>query len=224
MSGDRARSSRSERLRRTGPLDDVDHADHDGGLSGPFVAAAGGVDRAAVRADPAQAGRSRVALGDRVGGDQAERPPCRSSVNARRKKWATRSAVAVRLGVDRLEPIEIAVGVAVDDRVLAGERRVADDRIEARILAGRTPPGTRSPSGTGDRMRPAAKVASRAPSRSAARASASPTARRASRPDSRRFLSRFRSLSPGEEGGDDQVADERAPGRGSVGACQLLRE
>lgn len=43
--------------------------------------------------------------------------------------------IAVRPFVDRLEPVEIAFGIARDDAVLAGEGRVPHDRIEARVLA-----------------------------------------------------------------------------------------
>src|SRR5437764_65006 len=54
------------------PLVDVDDADDYGRLAGPFLAARRGVDGPAVLADPAQAGAPRVALVDRIRGDQAE--------------------------------------------------------------------------------------------------------------------------------------------------------
>jgi hypothetical protein len=41
----------------------------------------------------------------------------------------------MRTGMQRLKPVEIMLGVYRDRRVLAGERRVADDRIEAWIDA-----------------------------------------------------------------------------------------
>ena len=50
----------------------VDDRDDDGGFARPFVAAAGGVDRATSLADRPQAGGARVALADRIGGEQAE--------------------------------------------------------------------------------------------------------------------------------------------------------
>ena len=53
------------------PLTDVDHADDDGSLTGPF-SRFGRVDRPAVCADPPQAGRPGIALTDRVRGDQPE--------------------------------------------------------------------------------------------------------------------------------------------------------
>ena len=43
--------------------------------------------------------------------------------------------VAVRALMDVLEPVEVTVGVAAQQRVLTGERRVADDCIEARVVA-----------------------------------------------------------------------------------------
>ena len=47
-------------------------------------------------------------------------------------------AVSVCFDVQGLQPIEIAVAVGVDDRVLACERRITDDTIETRILAPNT--------------------------------------------------------------------------------------
>ena len=125
-----------------GPLGNVNDAHDDRGLSRPFVAAAGVVDRPAVGADPAQAGRSRVALADRVRGDQAEESPGSQQVERPAEEVGHEVGVAVRFLVDRLQPVEVAVAVAIDERVLARERRIADDRIEAAgFFAGRTPPG-----------------------------------------------------------------------------------
>ena len=50
----------------------VDDADHDRRLSRPFEPFPRGVDRAAVRANPRQAGRARIVLPNRVRRDQAE--------------------------------------------------------------------------------------------------------------------------------------------------------
>ncbi len=64
----------------------VDDAHDHRGLAGPFVAFAGVVDRPAVRANPAQARGSCVALADRIRGDQAEGAPGFRRLKARRKK------------------------------------------------------------------------------------------------------------------------------------------
>lgn len=115
----------------------MNDTDDDGGHAGPLIALAGRVDRAAVRADPTQAGRTRVALPDRVSGDQAETTVGSQQVERAAEKVGYQVGVAVRLVVNRLQPVEIAVAIAGDERVLARKRRVADDAIETGGFAGK---------------------------------------------------------------------------------------
>lgn len=51
----------------------MNDAHHHGRHAWPFVSLAGGVDRAAVEADPAQATAASIALSDGVGGDESQR-------------------------------------------------------------------------------------------------------------------------------------------------------
>ena len=86
-------------------------------------------------ADPAQAGRARVALADGVRGDQAEGPLVPQQVESTAKEVGHKIGVAVRVLVDRLEPVGITGRMPNRERVLARERRVAHKRIKPRILS-----------------------------------------------------------------------------------------
>src|SRR5689334_14356239 len=43
-------------------------------------------------------------------------------------------SIAMRALMQRLQPLQIILPVSGDDRVFAGERRIADDRVEAATL------------------------------------------------------------------------------------------
>lgn len=62
----------------------VYQGDDDGGLAGPLDALPGREDGPVVQSDPPKSSRARVALGNRVRGDQAERAALPKQSNARR--------------------------------------------------------------------------------------------------------------------------------------------
>ena len=62
-------------------------------------------------------------------------PPVRNRLNARREEVRHQVSVAMALGVRLLQPIRISVDIRARYRILARERWVADDGIEARIRA-----------------------------------------------------------------------------------------
>ena len=154
-------TGRPSRVERSGerPLVDVNHADDHGGQPRPLLASGRCEDVPTVLTDPAQPGTSRVALSDRVRGDQAEGPLFPQQVKRPTEEVRDEVRVAVRLVVKGLEPVEIAVAVAVDERVLARERRVPHERIEPRILAVEHLGKLDLPVERDDGVRPAAKVA-----------------------------------------------------------------
>ena len=85
-------------------------------------------------ADPAQPRGAGVALGDRVGGDQAERAARAHQVEGPPEEVRDKVRVAVALIVPGLEPVGVAADVAGRDGVLPRERRIPDERIEPRVL------------------------------------------------------------------------------------------
>ena len=113
------------------PLVDVDHAHDHRRLARPFEPLASRVDRAAVVADPAQAGRARVTLADRVRGDQTEGALGSNEVESTAEEVGDQVGVAVRFGMNGLEPVGIALGVTFGHRVLA--RRTAGCRRSRQI-------------------------------------------------------------------------------------------
>ena len=106
------------------------HADHYRRLSRPFVALARAVDDAAIPANPAQPGGSRVALADRVGRDQSKAATRLEQRKRTAEEMRGEVRVAVGLRMNQLQPVEVACRVALSDRVLAGEGRIADDHVE----------------------------------------------------------------------------------------------
>ena len=134
--GDRAHLPPIERPRSAiVPLQDVDHAHHHRRLAGPRDAAARAVDRAAVPADPAQAGGARVALGDGVGGDQPKRAALAQQAEGPAEEMRRQIGVAMAFRMDRLQPVGIGGRMGGGDRVLPREGRVADDGVETRIVS-----------------------------------------------------------------------------------------
>ena len=116
-------------------LHDVHDADHHRRPPRPLDALARVVDLAAMGADPAQPGRPRVSLPDRVRRDQ---PECAiSSQQVEDAPIEVRDQVGVTMAflVQLLQPVEVVLGFALPSRVLASERRIPDDRIESRPLA-----------------------------------------------------------------------------------------
>ena len=93
-------------------LPDVQHADDDGGQTGPLEPAADGKYLGAVLADPAQAAGARVALGDGVGGDQAEGALLADEIERAAEEVGHEIGVAVAFLVDLLQPVGIVRDVA----------------------------------------------------------------------------------------------------------------
>ena len=122
------------------PLPDVQHADDDGGQSGPFDPAADGKYLGAVLTDPAQAAGARVALGDGVGCDEAKGALLADEIERAAEKVGNEVGVAVAFSVDLLQPVGIVRDVARRQRVLPRKGRVPDDRIKARTLLRRGVP------------------------------------------------------------------------------------
>ena len=89
------------------------HADHHRRLSRPFVALARAIDDAAIRADPAQTGGSRVALADGVGRDQSKAATRLEQRKRTAEEMRSEVRVAVGLCVNQLQPVEIACGVVL---------------------------------------------------------------------------------------------------------------
>ena len=114
----------------------MDNADDHGRLSRPLrTRRVASIDRAAVLADPAKPGRSRVALADRVRGDQAEGALVAEQVER------TAEEVGDEIGDCRATPRESACSQSRYDSSECSlrcscpqERRIADERIEPRIL------------------------------------------------------------------------------------------
>ena len=117
------------------PLVGMDYADDHGREPRPLLAPGRFVERAVVFADPAQTGRARVALADSVRGDQAECPLAPQKVERAAEEVGHEIGVAVRLLVDRLQPVRITGREPGRERVLARERRVTHERIEAPVNA-----------------------------------------------------------------------------------------
>ena len=98
---DRSTSRPSRRLSAfEAALNDVDDAHHHRRHAGPLHALARREDLAAVRADPAQPARARVALRDRVGRDQAEGPAIAQQVEGAPEEVRNEVGVAVALCVE----------------------------------------------------------------------------------------------------------------------------
>src|SRR5262249_30296848 len=95
------------------PPEDVYHAHDHRGLARPLEPLAGCVDGAAVRANRAKAGRARVALADRVRCDQAESAIVPDQGERAAEEMGDEVGVAVRFGMDYLEPVGIALRVAL---------------------------------------------------------------------------------------------------------------
>ena len=74
-------------------------------------------------------------MGDGIGGDQAEGAPVPHQVEGPPVEVRHEVRVAVALGVHGLEPVVVASDVARRDGVLARERRVPDECVEAGVLA-----------------------------------------------------------------------------------------
>lgn len=106
------------------------HANYNRRLSGPFHATQRGVNRAAVRADPAQSRRSRVALRNRVGGDQPEGAFWAQEIERAAIEMGNQVTVAVRVGMTVQQPCEVAVSAHAGNFAPSHERRIADDAIE----------------------------------------------------------------------------------------------
>ncbi len=124
------------RVARDEPALDEDLRDDDGRFAFPSVAADRAGDRAAVGEDLREAGLARIALADGIGRDQPEGAAVAQQAERAAEEMRAQVGVAVCAGMERLEPIGIGGGVARGDRVLARERRVADDRVEAGVGAG----------------------------------------------------------------------------------------
>lgn len=112
----------------------MNNRNHHRRQAGPFHPPAGVVDRAAVGADPAEAGATRIPLGDGVGGDEAEGAPRPQEVERAAEEVGDEVGVAVGFFVEDFEPVEVSGPVAIADGVLPGERRIADDEVETGTL------------------------------------------------------------------------------------------
>ena len=113
----------------------MDDADDDGGLSGPFIAFGGVVDRAVVGANPAESGGTGVALADGVRGDKAEGALGAEEIKGAAEEVGDEVGVTVGFLVEDFEPVEVAGGAARDEGVLAREWRIADKGVEAGVFA-----------------------------------------------------------------------------------------
>ena len=145
-------------------LSDMQHADDDGGQTGPFDPAADGKYLGAVLADPAQAAGAGIALGDGVGGDQPVGALLADEVERAAEEMGHEIGVAVAFLVDFLQPVGIVRGrcpAATEflpanggfPMIASNPGGFSCERFRPRALRlmapARTPPGTRAPSGRG---------------------------------------------------------------------------
>jgi hypothetical protein len=112
----------------------MDDADHHRRLARPFEPPPGAHNRAALNEDRRKSRGARVALADRVGGDQAEDTTFAQQTKCSAKEMRDDIGIAMRSLMQRLQPGQIVPSLASDDRVFAGDGRVADDRVEAATL------------------------------------------------------------------------------------------
>ena len=117
------------------PSDQMENADYHRRVTGPLDPLGGAVDLAAVLADPSQSGGPRIALSDGVGGDQAQRATIANQTERTPVEVCHEVGITVALLMHLLEPAWIAIDVSRRDAVLPGEWRVANESVEARVLA-----------------------------------------------------------------------------------------
>src|SRR5437870_9291329 len=117
------------------PLCDVNHAHDNRSAARPLKTLASVIDRSTMDADPSETGASRITLGNGVCRDEAEGSGLAQDFESFAKEMCDLVGVAMALSVDGLQEREVVVSIALDDRVLSAERRIANDRIEARIIA-----------------------------------------------------------------------------------------
>ena len=129
-------------------LHHVKHAHHDGGEAGPLDTLSRAVNLAAVLANPAEPACAGVALGDRVRGDEAESAVLANQVERAAKEMGHEIGIATRFGVKGFEPIAVSVAERGADSLPAQERWIPRRWRRSLDSLDRTPPGTRSPSGT----------------------------------------------------------------------------
>jgi len=113
----------------------MDHRDHHRGLAGPFQPPRCARNRSAIRQNWSKSCRARIALADRVGRDQPEHAAVSEEAESTAKEVRDEISISMRTFVQRLQPRQIVFDVSLDDRILAGKRRIADDGVEAAILA-----------------------------------------------------------------------------------------
>src|SRR5271166_3387778 len=112
----------------------VDDADYHCRLSGPLLAPRRGNDSPAVFANPTQPGTPRVTLADRVGGDEAESPSLSEQVERSSEEVGDKIRVAMRLIVDRFEPVDVSLDAAFGERGSSRKGRIAHEGVETRVL------------------------------------------------------------------------------------------
>jgi hypothetical protein len=86
--------------------------------------------------DVFEAGDAGVGLGDRIGGDEAEAAAAPQEGEGAAQEVGGEVAVAVGAGVQGLQPISILGAEGAADAVAPKEGRVADDEVEAGVVAG----------------------------------------------------------------------------------------
>src|SRR5208337_4760875 len=112
-------------------LVDMNHADHYSRFAGPPQPFPCGVNRTAVATDPAQPGRARVSLSDRVRGDQSEASLVSQKGVSPAVKEGHYVGVPLRLRKTGCQPIQIGATQAFPNLSTTHKRRVADDDIES---------------------------------------------------------------------------------------------
>ena len=84
--------------------------------------------------DCIKAGFASVSLADGVGGDQSIGTTWTKQAECAAKEMRDKIGITVRALMQGLQPGHIILPVSRTDRILASERRIADDRVEADTL------------------------------------------------------------------------------------------
>jgi hypothetical protein len=103
-------------------------------LTRPPEPTPGARDSASLAEDCRKPRGSRVTLPDRVGGDQPEHAGRSQQAKRPAEEMRDEIGITMRTLMQHLQPRQIVPSLVGDDRVFAGERRIADDRVEAAIL------------------------------------------------------------------------------------------
>src|SRR2546423_388049 len=112
----------------------MNHAHDDRCLARPFKPPIGADDHAVMLENRCQTCIARIALADRVRGDEAERSAGANQSEGSAEEMRDEVGVAVRAFVKRLQPRQITCSICPDDAVLTREWRITNDGVEAAIF------------------------------------------------------------------------------------------